>query len=555
MTFPQKETALNNSSRKSKDICLEQATNELFFGVVGHIGSGTSTISKLLKEELQNSGGYEVTIIPARAAISDWAKKTGTPITRIAGIELIEELQRMGDKMREKDHAAVAKALVGKIQKARTEAITPSAEGPAAPDGKKRAYILDSLKHPAEIHLLRHVYGAAFTVIGIVVADEETRIKRIAEKLKLDARDKEPIIQELLDRDRDSGTKHGQLVAETFHLADYFLDNTADRQEHKNYKIPDQLSRLIKIITHEDVMRPTVDETAMYLASAASLESACLSRQVGACLVNAAGEVVATGKNEPPKAGGGVYSETEAGDGNGSCDGRCAYLDIKEKDGTVFRGCSNNREQKRIVDGILTAFEQPLTEENRKKLRDRNIGDLLEFSRAVHAEMAALLTAAKTGRASQGSRMFVTTFPCHYCARHIVCAGIDEVQYIEPYPKSKALSLHFDAISTQPSGWIPPSHVNTMLLSLQALSGYSAVLGETKGSEILIARTKEKKVLFHPFTGVAPRLYSRVFRKDRNLKDKMTGKKEILPPEWADPWFIGRISYIELEGRLSEEPQ
>ena len=56
--------------------------------------------------------------------------------------------------------------------------------------------------------------------------------------------------------------------------------------------------------------------------------------------------------------------------------------------------------------------------------------------------------------------MFVTTFPCHYCARHIVSAGIDEVQYIEPYPKSQAIGLHRDSIEPEKVDyWIPPSKV------------------------------------------------------------------------------------------------
>jgi hypothetical protein len=42
--------------------------------------------------------------------------------------------------------------------------------------------------------------------------------------------------------------------------------------------------------------------------------------------------------------------------------------------------------------------------------------------------------------------LYVTTFPCHNCTRHIIAAGIQRVYYIEPYPKSKAWELHDDAI-------------------------------------------------------------------------------------------------------------
>lgn len=38
--------------------------------------------------------------------------------------------------------------------------------------------------------------------------------------------------------------------------------------------------------------------------------------------------------------------------------------------------------------------------------------------------------------------MYVTTFPCHNCARHIVAAGVERVVFVEPYPKSRAVDLH-----------------------------------------------------------------------------------------------------------------
>jgi hypothetical protein len=121
--------------------------------------------------------------------------------------------------------------------------------------------------------------------------------------------------------------------------------------------------------------------------------------------------------------------------------------------------------------------------------------------------------------------LFVTTFPCHYCARHLVTAGVDEVQYIEPYPKSQALDLHDDAIQITTTGWQPPSQGG-------------------------------KKVLFRPFSGVAPRLFGRAFLKgDRDLKDKNTGLIKIGDAEWGTPWHLRRASYVELEAALARATQ
>ena len=80
-------------------------------------------------------------------------------------------------------------------------------------------------------------------------------------------------------------------------------------------------------------------------------------------------------------------------------------------------------------------------------IHDALISDITEYGRMTHAEMTAICDAARLGRALQGTTIYVTTFPCHNCAKHIVASGIDRVVYVEPYPKSKATSSHTDAIS------------------------------------------------------------------------------------------------------------
>src|SRR5690606_15092251 len=56
---------------------------------------------------------------------------------------------------------------------------------------------------------------------------------------------------------------------------------------------------------------------------------------------------------------------------------------------------------------------------------DTRLKGLIEFSRAIHAEMDAIVSLAMKGNGStQGSSLFTYTFPCHNCARHIVAAGI-----------------------------------------------------------------------------------------------------------------------------------
>ncbi len=245
-----------------------------------------------------------------------------------------------------------------------------------------------------------------------------------------------------------------------------------------------------------------------------------MSRQVGAAVVDAKGNLISTGTNEVPRAGGGVYGE---GFGHPAEESRCA---LRED-----RFCSSNREQNAIISELLDSFPALVGERPRDvvvaELRRTRIGGLIEFSRAVHAEMDALLSAGRVGTSPVGGRLYVSTFPCHYCARHIVAAGIDEVQYIEPYPKSRALHLHCDSITTEGDGWVPPSQWS-----------------ERDGP------ARPPKVLFRPFVGVAPRMYARVFLKDRDYKDKLTGNFEISEPDWGGPSDIFKHRYTEMEKAL-----
>jgi cytidine deaminase len=123
--------------------------------------------------------------------------------------------------------------------------------------------------------------------------------------------------------------------------------------------------------------------------------------------------------------------------------------------------------------------------------------------------MAAVTDAAKRGVSVRGSTMYVTTFPCHNCARHIVAAGIRRVVYIEPYPKSLASTLHLDAIATDGSTPIG------------------------------------RQVEFLPFVGVAPRRYMELFSMVRRKNEDGTAavwKAATAEPRIAenDPTYLVR---------------
>jgi deoxycytidylate deaminase len=123
--------------------------------------------------------------------------------------------------------------------------------------------------------------------------------------------------------------------------------------------------------------------------------------------------------------------------------------------------------------------EQLIHGEHKALTAEARIRNLIEFGRVVHAEMHALSQAAMIGRSVKDTTLYCTTYPCHICARHIIAAGIREVVYIEPYPKSLTATLYHREIVTEGAN--------------------------EEGSD------RDTRVRFRPFMGIAPGLYQRVF--------------------------------------------
>lgn len=523
---------------RSQDVLASYKSGEIFIAVVGPVGAGSSRAIESLRRACTEAG-YETEWIKVSDQIKAWARDNGKALPDFGRrtIENVRFLQDMGDEMRTGDPAALARSTLAEI--ARRRAVRTGAtftRGQVVqPGDKKVAYLIDSIRHPAETHLFRRTYANAFALIG-VVCEEKERFDRIKGKYLTRPEERNAdLVSELLkfvERDADDeAAPNGQHVAKAFFEADYFIDNTMVDPEDKDQLLDEPLARLISIIAHDRLIRPTMEETAMHHAHSARVRSACLSRQVGAALVDSDGTVVATGVNEVPKAGGGVYGEQLAGSAH--ADHRCAFRE------NAF--CSSNVEQNRIIDQLIELIPELRGKQDRvdlrKTIRKTSVGQLIEFSRAVHAEMDALLSAGREGTSTVGTRLFVTTFPCHYCARHIVSAGVYEVQFIEPYPKSLALSLHEDAITVDVKAWQPPEEV-----------GIARERRIESGKEESVP---QGKVLFRPFVGVAPRLYLRAFEKTRDLKDKESGDMRIGSPEWGDEWSPFTVAYPELEAALT----
>lgn len=68
-------------------------------------------------------------------------------------------------------------------------------------------------------------------------------------------------------------------------------------------------------------------------------------------------------------------------------------------------------------------------------------GSAIEVSTSVHAEGAVIAEAARKGIKTEGLDLFVTTFPCPYCARLIVGTGIARLYFTEGYNQLESQQL------------------------------------------------------------------------------------------------------------------
>ncbi len=301
----------------------------------------------------------------------------------------------------------------------------------------------------------------------------------------------------LLERDEaEEDDNFGQQVRKTFWRGDAFVD-TSDAPF-----LEQSLRRVTQLWFGHPFHTPTRDEYAMFCARAAALRSASLGRQVGAVITTSEGSIVSTGTNEVPKSGGGQYWSGDSPDSRDHVEGsdssdtmrRELLTDLLQRISKVGLLSENlTRPTREVVDNLLYG-DSPV-------LENAEFNSLTEFQRPVHAEMSALVDAARRGVPVDKTTLYTTTFPCHGCARHIIAAGVRRVVYIEPYAKSLARVLHSDSISVDESN---------------------------PGTE---------KVLFEPFVGLAPTRYMEFFSMTKRKDNR--GKVIAWKPLEAAPRLTG----------------
>lgn len=480
---------------------------ELIFGLIGAIGTDLNQIQEMLGDALKTVG-YEpilISLADGLRNVNRIADPEFPPVPEKNSSDYYESAIKRGNYFRKTLQSADAVLALGLL------AIGDDRETRQAIN-EKRAYIVRSLKRKEEVELLRSIYGAAAIVIS-VYSPREKRVDQLAEKIATgsyrnqteQSRVKAESLVQLDEDEREDD--FGQRMRKTFPLADFFVEVGAEA------KTRDAIIRFIELLFGNLKHTPSPDEQGMSLAHLARVRSASPARQVGAAITDVKGRVLSIGTNEVAKAGGGQYWQGDEGDGR---DYEYSPIDLSDKMRKNLLGDLLDRMSKlELLKENCPSLDQLLAKEaseNPYALRASLIFDTIDFVRSVHAEAAAILN-LRVPVGESGITLYVTTFPCHECARHIVISGIERVVYVEPYPKSLVHELYDDSISLDPE-------------------------------------CQKAKVRFLPFVGIAPSLYMKLFEVGERKRKDTEGRILKWNPRVSFPQLLH--AYSETAARVAE---
>ena len=99
----------------------------------------------------------------------------------------------------------------------------------------------------------------------------------------------------------------------------------------------------------------------------------------------------------------------------------------RSKDPSTQVGACIVDENNRILSTGYNGFPKGCSDEDFPWNRDDSLGET-KYKFVVHAELNAILNAS--GKSLVNSRVFVSLFPCHECAKAIIQTGIKEIVYL-----------------------------------------------------------------------------------------------------------------------------
>jgi dCMP deaminase len=246
-----------------------------------------------------------------------------------------------------------------------------------------RNYVIDSIRHPAEVEALRAL-GAKFRLLW-VDADPERRFERMQARGRPGDPDSLDRLLALEGRERGSDDVSMQQLDAVAELADVHLRNDGDLAE-----LHAQVQRVLEASL--GFVRPGWDAYFLSIAQVVASRSNCVKRHVGAVIARDR-RIISTGYNGTPR---GVRNCNEGG---------CPRCNSFAESGTRLDECL-----------------------------------------CSHGEENAIIQAAYHGVSVRSGSLYTTFFPCLFCTKLIINAGLGEVIYNGAYHlDSRAESLLSEA--------------------------------------------------------------------------------------------------------------
>ncbi len=236
---------------------------------------------------------------------------------------------------------------------------------------RDRNWVIDSIRHPAEVEALRR--GGDFVLVWIDAPDR-LRFQRSLERGRVGAPQNLGAFQAEQARELASDDAAAQQLLAVQALADERLANEGD--------LAALHAGILAILERHQFFRarPSWDEYFVSIARVVSSRSNCIKRKVGSVIVQDR-RIISTGYNGTPR-------------GTRNCnEGGCPR-------------CASAAEAGTRLDECLCS----------------------------HAEENAITQAAYHGVSLRGSALYTTFSPCLICTKMIINAGIREVVWDAPFP-------------------------------------------------------------------------------------------------------------------------
>ena len=310
----------------------------MILGVAGPNGAGKGEVVAFLRAR-------SFTALSLSDVIRDALREQGVEETR-------ERMIDAGRRLRAAHGAAaLAERLLPRLQ----------------PD---RHYVVDSIRHPAEVEALRR--GAASFRLLWVDAEPALRFERLRARARPGDPDTLERLLELEGRERGSPDAAAQQLDAVAALADARLLNDGPLAELH--------AQLLRVLAESmGFERPGWDEYFLSIAQVVASRSNCVKRHVGA-VIQRDRRIVSTGYNGTPR---GVRNCNEGG---------CPRCNAFAESGTRLDECL-----------------------------------------CSHGEENAIVQAAYHGVSLRDAALYTTFFPCLFCTKLIINAGIAEVVYNAAY--------------------------------------------------------------------------------------------------------------------------